>query len=753
MKTATRKSFKFLRRWQIWQLMYIAASLSWLLAPSLDHRLSSRATLISQFEGAGQPWAWLFRIFDILAGLLLAFAVYKAVKGTRKPNWQLRTTLILLGVVAAGSIIDDMFPSFCHSPAVFSCIVPSHLSRSIHLGESVITAAAFFLLNCWYVYLRKPWARYVLAMQLAWVIFVCIFDTRSRYISATLLQFSYEVVIVLWIAAIVPALESTKSTLKSMAENTVVRFFGSWLFASGLLSIVTAITHVREAGKFSAIYLGDATAWTAQHGIVTGIVLMYISRHLWRGEFRAWQIASALLWLQTLKYAVLTPSYLLVCVFGISAVALFVMRPYFDRSTSVERLADQLKKLALVVATTIAALIIGIAIVEFSRHHSIAAARLHLTTLFRHLLLIDIDNNSGPLRFKLFGQAINIAGFTLLLAILVSLFKPYAVRSANATMEDKARVLRLLGSHSTSSEDYFKYWPDKTYWHSSNGAIITFRVVGNVAFALADPIADSTESRQAAAEEFLAYCRRHGWRACFLMVTGNARDLYANTGYKLFRIGASALVDIRQFNGTTSQGKWWRWVHNKAARQNLHYQLQVPPHAPELLAQLQAVSDEWLQVGGHQEHGFAMGYFNKAYLQECRLHTLRKDDTIVAFANELPVYNGLPTATIDLMRYRPQESHAMPVLLAATIKQLGSEADGKSKFDLGFVPLAAPSGKAERAASKLGQLLMGETMSARGLEQFKNKFAPDWQDDFIAFDGDWADLLHIGRYLGKLLKA
>lgn len=752
MAVAVQKAFTLLKRWRTWQFFYIASSLSWLLAPSLDHTLSAHFTLISQFEDAGRPWAWLFRIFDICAALLLAAAIYKVVRDNRKPSWQFRVLVWLLAIIAVGSIVDDVFPSYCHANTVFSCIVPSHVSRLVHMWESAITGTTFFLLNCFYVYLKKPGARYVFAVQLIWILFVVVFDAHSHRINSTLLQFIYEVVLVLWLAILVPSLQSTKTKIKSGRESTIVRFLGGWLFASGVLSIISAITHIREAGRFSAIYLGNASAWTAQHGIVTGIVLLYISRHLWRGEYRAWQIASAMLWLQTLKYAVLTPSYLLVIIFGLSAVVLFIMRPYFDRSTSVERLAEQLKKLVLVVTVTIAAILIGIIALEYKRHHSFGAIRLNLAALFRHLLLIDIDNTSGPLRYKLFGQALNVAGVTLLLTTLVSLFKPYAFRSSATAKEDKLSVTELLDKYSQSSEDYFKCWPDKAYWRSKGGAIVAYRVVGNVAFALADPLASTEKSRQTAAEEFLSYCRNNGWRACFLMVGSKRRRLYALAGYKLFRIGASAVVDVRQFNDTTSRGKWWRWVSNKAARQQLQYRVQSPPHNLKLLGELRAVSDEWLQVGGHHEHGFAMGYFDEAYLQQCRLHLLYKDGVPIAFANELPVHPHLHTTTIDLMRYRPGESHAMPVLLADLIHQLAIEGT-RTKFDLGFVPLAAPTGKAERASSRLGQLLMGETMSARGLEQFKNKFAPEWHDNYIAFDGDWADLLHIGRWLGKLLQA
>ncbi len=145
-----------------------------------------------------------------------------------------------------------------------------------------------------------------------------------------------------------------------------------------------------------------------------------------------------------------------------------------------------------------------------------------------------------------------------------------------------------------------------------------------------------------------------------------------------------------------------------------------------------------------------MGYYDSAYLQQCRLHLLYEAGELVAFANELPIFNDNPTITIDLMRYLPNTNHAMPTLLANTIQQLHGEA--RQYFDLGFVPLAGGSSKSERAIKKLNQFFIREAIPSSGLEQFKNKFEPEWENTYIAFDGDWLDLVHVSRYMDRLLR-
>jgi phosphatidylglycerol lysyltransferase len=159
-----------------------------------------------------------------------------------------------------------------------------------------------------------------------------------------------------------------------------------------------------------------------------------------------------------------------------------------------------------------------------------------------------------------------------------------------------------------------------------------------------------------------------------------------------------------------------------------------------------------LQRQHHVERGFALGYFDESYLQHCRLHLLRDENgELIAFTNELPVYNSLPVATIDLMRFLPDHGHAMPALLAHTIQQLHEEG-GKQTFDLGFVPLASPAARTEQLVRQLGQFLLSEAVSAQGLEQFKNKFEPAWANNYMAFDGDWIDLVHVSRQLDSLLE-
>lgn len=747
------QSVRRMLTWERWQFLYIILSLSWLLAPGVNGALSTKDTFISQYEDPGQPWSLLFRTCDVLAAALLGLAVLTLVRRKHlKFRWRdpYVQSLVLLGIIALGSFIDAVFPSTCHGGF---CIASARVLSDVHADESVITSICLLLVNLVWAVRKVAWARPAFLVQLIWVSIFLVNRFTSRAPAVTLAQFGYEIVIILWIAWLIPYLAGRLPIRAGQTRNSLmVHAITAWIFVSGFLTIMTAIRNVREISHLSAVYFGDNTAWISQHGIVVGIILMYISRHLWRGEYRAWQLALALLWLETLKYAVLSPNGALALLYGLTAALLFVKRGSFDRLTSTEELRERLKKLLLILAAVLAAVCAGVIAFRLKHHQDLDSLRINPARIARHLFLFDEVNDFGPLPRRLMGQVLNAAGLALLLTILVSLFKPQKPLLHSGGENDREELLGHLAESSNSSEDFFKYWPlPKSYWHGNAGAVVAYRVMGNVAFALADPVIRGDKAREKAAAEFMSYCRGRGWLACFIMVSENSRAFYRKAGYKSLRIGASAKVDIARFATETSRNKWWRWVLNKAKRQEWEYQFAAAPHSPDLFAELRQVSDSWMKRQNHVERGFALGYFDDSYLQKCRLHLLRHEGKVIAFANELPTFNNIPSTTIDLMRFLPDYGHAMPTLLAHTIRQLHEE-DAKRVFDLGFVPLASPEGRGEQLVRQFGRILLSESVSAQGLEQFKNKFDPSWAGEYIAFDGDWIDLVHISRQLDNLLK-
>jgi len=325
------------------------------------------------------------------------------------------------------------------------------------------------------------------------------------------------------------------------------------------------------------------------------------------------------------------------------------------------------------------------------------------------------------------------------------LFRPY--KKPSPELVDRTEVEALLEKYSDSSEDYFKLWPyDKSYYFSKDrDGFIAYREAGPVSFALANPIAKKTHTPKII-NNFVKNNKARRTRTCFLMVRETDKKLYKKAGLELTQIGASAEVNIEKFLRVTARDKWWRWKNNSAVKAGYLYSMSKPPHSSAFLQQLKAISDEWLKIGDHTERGFALGYFNEEYMQSSNIHFLHDEQgKVLAFTNQLPQFKNLSVVTIDLLRYLPDAKNAMPYLLLNTIKH--AEQAGYKAFDLGFVPFA----QAKDPILNIVKTLSTGRFSAKGLEQFKNKFDPQWQINYMAYDGDLADLALIAINLERAM--
>jgi phosphatidylglycerol lysyltransferase len=332
-----------------------------------------------------------------------------------------------------------------------------------------------------------------------------------------------------------------------------------------------------------------------------------------------------------------------------------------------------------------------------------------------------------------------------IISLLWILFRPNKIRLSRH--RDYGRARQLLSRYSSSSEDYFKLWPaDKYfYWSSFQPGFVAYQIIGSTAFGLADPIGPD---KAALITEFRQWCRARRLKTCFLPVYEDSLKLYRNAGLELMQIGSSAEIRIEDFLATTVKDKWWRWQLNRAKKSGYTYSRSAPPHSDVLLRQFKSVSDGWLGISGHSERGFALGYYSQQYLQQCVVHYLAEaSGKVAAFTNELPQFNASKKMTVDLLRYVPEANNSMPFLLCNVIRAAQDQPDIQI-FDLGFVPFAKASGPLLAIAKAFSR----DRFSSRGLEQFKNKFKPDWRPNYMAYDGDIADLAIIALNIEKLIE-
>lgn len=688
------------------------------------------------------PYAWLFRLGDVLAGgLLLWIAVHRQRPASERP-----VATILLCIIAVTMIIDPLFTTNCHIVAR-KCLEYGSPSALVHDVESVIAATAVFTLALWDGLKRKrtPSILYAAFQVLYGILLLTNIVTSHQF--NTPMQLFYQAIGIVWLAWLVRDQSPVIQQEWSLRPTGMHKILAFWVALNGMATILLSLLHLNYFGFIGGLYFTNDTAWVAQYGMIVGVALLYLSRHLARGEYRARQLVLILFGVEVLKYAAIAPQPILLGLYIVTFVSIFVTRDYFNRSRMPQAWQSKAIDILLIVAPVAAAVwLMGYALLRDPHY----APALRNAIVHYQDLVLDTDQfTDHHLRSSLLAHTVTALAAATMWFVGWTLFRPSPrlQGTASSMQRDQARI--LLEQYSQSSEDFFKLWPqDKQYfWSPDQKAFVAYTVVGPVAFALADPIAATAAQRTRLLHTFLDYCHAHGWKVCFLLVATVAREHYQTAGLKTIQIGASAIIDVQTFTNKTTRDKWWRWQKNKALKQNYTYMRSTPPHDIALIAGCRQVSDAWLQAGGHKEQGFALGYFDPTYLQQSTLHVLRDEaGNIVAFANQLPVFNNNQQTTIDLMRFRPETRNAMPYLLLSMLTYL-QEAGEATHFDLGFVPLAQTKGRLATVA----KIVAANRFSAAGLEQFKNKFDPQWSPNYIAYDGDLGDLALITLYLEKAM--
>jgi phosphatidylglycerol lysyltransferase len=345
-----------------------------------------------------------------------------------------------------------------------------------------------------------------------------------------------------------------------------------------------------------------------------------------------------------------------------------------------------------------------------------------------------------------------LLGITNYILIAFALLQPVAdhFRLTPALQRD---VRDLLDRYATSSEDYFKYFPqDKSYYFGRHvDGFIAYGVYRSTCVALADPIAANPARKEQLLEEFLSFCEAAGWRVAFITVSEASRHLYESTELKTVKIGETAQVAIASYV-EGSLDKKARNVVNRFSK--LGYVASFERPHPGLLSELRTVSESWLSHSGRKEYQFAMGYFKDDYLKQCRIFTVR-DDTgeLVAFVNLQPNYSTTKVASIDMMRSRQTAPpNTMDYILIELIKALHHEQ--WQRLDLGLAPLSGL--ETARSFNERGLHMLyryaNRWYAFHGLRRFKNKFQPTWEPSYLAYSGSGAQLPAIVQAINEIVK-
>lgn len=226
----------------------------------------------------------------------------------------------------------------------------------------------------------------------------------------------------------------------------------------------------------------------------------------------------------------------------------------------------------------------------------------------------------------------------------------------------------------------------------------------------------------------------------FYQITPHWMSRLHDFGCTFFKLGEEAVMDVRAFGLAGGGSKSFRKILSRCDAAGFTFAVLDPPHSPDLIAQAREISDQWLREKGAREMQFSLGYFSEAYLRRGPLGcAFGPDGRLAGFVNLLRARPGAEV-TFDLMRCR---SRVVDNLMDFIIihAALWASSQGYSAFSLGMSPLM-DVGERRRASitERLARLAFehGERIyNYRGLHHYKEKFHPDWEPRFMAYQKPW----------------
>jgi len=350
-----------------------------------------------------------------------------------------------------------------------------------------------------------------------------------------------------------------------------------------------------------------------------------------------------------------------------------------------------------------------------------------------------------------FMDSLYLLTITAICYALFVLFRPGIYRFSTLPRE-RALAKEIVVKYGRSSLDYFKLWPDKSYFFSpSQNCFLAYRVGANFAVVLADPVGPEDEI-EGTIRDFMEFCKENDWGLAFHQALPDFLPIYTRLGFRKLKIGDDAIVDLTGFTLEGSAGKELRHIVNRLERSGVHITHYEPPIPEDVLLQAKEVSDEWLQIPGRRERRFTLGMFEPSYVRSTPLFTaVDKDGRILAFVNIVPSYRK-GEATVDLMRRRMEAPNGVMDYLFVKLF-LHNKERGCQRFNLGMAPM---SGFQENEEASLEEKAihyffqhLNFLFSFTGLRQYKAKFASFWEPRYTIYRNP-LDLPRLAIAIGKV---
>lgn len=523
---------------------------------------------------------------------------------------------------------------------------------------------------------------------------------------------------------------------RTQTETWGVRFTAILVAFMGILNVISAIT---PSLSVHLAVLENYSPFTVRHGghltaALTGFALLALARNLGRRKRVAWLLTLIVLCISAVSHLIKGPDYVEALLAAGLAVLLWVMRYHFHARSDRPSIQQGLRLMAGALLFTLAYGVLGFYLLD--HHYSInfgfwAAVRqtIIMFTQFYDPGLVPITHFG-----RFFAGSIYVIGAVTFSFAGLMLLRPVLLRQP-ATNEERSRARKIVEKYGHSSLAYFVLFNDKSYYFTPGGSVIGYAKIGRTAVVLGDPIGPDTDLLPAI-QSFKSFSQENDWLPVFYQTEPGTLEQYKQAGFEAICIGDEGIVNLNAFSLEGKSGKPLRTPMNRLVKSGHIFKILQPPIPDPILAELRAISDEWLTTMHGTEKRFSLGWFEDDYIRSTPIGAVyTADGWISAFANVVPEFKK-NNITIDLMRRRREVEPGTMEFLFVSLFLWAREQDYEG-FDLGLSGLAGVGEKQDDPAVERFMHFIYENINQfynfKGLHEFKEKFQPVWSPRYLIF--------------------
>lgn len=300
----------------------------------------------------------------------------------------------------------------------------------------------------------------------------------------------------------------------------------------------------------------------------------------------------------------------------------------------------------------------------------------------------------------------------------------------------RARARAIADQYGCGALLPFQLGEDKLVFSPPDAdGLVVYGLAGRTAVVLGDLIGPA-EATSKVFGDFLARCRKLDRLPVVYQAGTAGRATLVGAGFRLFKVGEEALIDLLTFDTTGSRRANLRHTITRCRKDGVIFRWfpnGIPAEESAILDDLEAIDATWRKKAGPQM-GFTISHFDRATL------TWQPISVAVSPTGRALAYTTFRKTgadggwVLDLMRRAPD---GPPGAVEACIAEaaVAFRAAGARTLSLGLAPLSGldtASPMFEERLLAYGGKLVHPWYDVNGLGRFKNKFDPYWIPRFGA---------------------